>query len=213
MLVAEVNVKPAKGKARIVDRSDDQLVELAKSGDKSAFRELVEKYQQRAFFVAQRVLGSDSDAEDVVQESFVKAYLSLTSFKGESAFYSWLYRIVYNMAIDERRRKARKGGVAEDLDGLTESQMLEFSNSESPETAVGNRQELQRLQLALKQLSPEHREVLVMRELDGLAYEEIADTLGINRGTIMSRLFYARRNLFKLIRPEMELKLVHSKDY
>lgn len=202
MFVAGYNKKATAEKIGSAAIADEALVELTKTGDRHAFRQLVERYQQRAYHVAQRVLGSDSDAEDVVQESFVKAYLSIGSFKGDSAFYSWLYRIVYNMAIDERRRRARKGGAPEDLDNLSQTQALELSVSETPEVLASTRQELRQLNKALNQLSAEHREVLIMREVDGLAYEEIASTLGVNRGTVMSRLFYARRNLLRLLKPD-----------
>lgn len=180
-------------------RSDQELVQAVQEGDRASFRVLVERYQSRAQSVALRVLRSEHEAEDVVQEAFVKAYLSIQSFKGTSKFYTWLYRIVFNMAIDFRRKKQRRGGdTKEYVEELLASETLEISGK-IPEAQVGDRQLLSIVQKAMRELSEEHRSVLCMREVDGLSYEEIASLLGVNKGTIMSRLFYARKNLLKIL--------------
>lgn len=179
------------------DESDASIVERVQQGDRQAFRILVERYQTRAFHVAKRVLRSEHDAEEVVQEAFVKAFLSLESFKGQSKFYTWFYRIVFNMAVDVQRKQQRRGRDSveyiEDL-GMFDVQEGEH---EGPESNVANRELLELAQRALRKLSPEHRAVLVMREFDGLSYDEIAEFLNVNKGTVMSRLFYARKNLQK----------------
>jgi RNA polymerase sigma-70 factor (ECF subfamily) len=178
---------------------EGELVRLCQKGNKSAFRVLVERYQQRVFQIAYRILKSSAEAEEVIQESFVKAYLSIKNFKGDSSFYSWLYRIVQNMAIDARRKKIRQGG---DTEEITENIVIDAdtnSNSENPERSLINKQQLAIVARCLANLSPEHRQVLTMREIDGLSYDEIAQALKVSTGTIMSRLFYARQNLQNLL--------------
>lgn len=190
--------------SKTAEPSDPEVIDAVQNGDVQAFRTLVERYQTRAFHVAKRVLRSDQDAEEVVQEAFVKAYLSLNSFKGESRFYTWFYRIVFNMAVDVRRKQQRRGGDAveyiEDVVGLDTKE----ESGEQPEATVANRELLGLVHEAMKQLTPEHREVLVMREFDGLSYDEIADILNVNKGTVMSRLFYARKNLQVLLQQVAE---------
>ena len=194
MLLAAIR----KGK-KSIELSDSEIVDRVRKGDTQQFRQLVERYQTRAFHVAKRVLRSDEDAEEVVQEAFVKAYLSLDSFKGQSKFYTWFYRIVFNMSVDVKRKQQRRGGDAveyiEDLGSFDTKDSVD----RLPETNVANREMLALVADALKELSDDHREVLVMREFDGLSYDEIADLLKVNRGTVMSRLFYARKNLQALL--------------
>lgn len=184
------------------ERQDDReaeklLVASALRGDKNAYRALVERYQQRVFYVAFEITRSREDAEDVAQETFVKAYLSLKDFKGESSFYTWLYRIAFNMAIDVRRKTGRRGGQAVELDERHVGATVETMSAPgpAPDVALQNQQEMQHLARALNELSEEHRIVMTLREIDGLSYEEIADVLGISKGTVMSRLHYARKRL------------------
>lgn len=181
---------------------DRELVSLAQHGDKQAYHQLVERYQRRAFALALEVTNSQQDAEDVVQEAFVKAYLSLRTFKGNSAFYTWLYRIVYNMAIDVKRRAQRRGGESLEYDEVrvnsrtaSELSTMMSERFSSPHAALQRKEHALRIQETISQLSEEHRAVVVLRELDGCSYAEIADILGINKGTVMSRLFYARKRL------------------
>ena len=185
--------------SKSVELSDAEVVDKVRKGDSERFRVLVERYQTRAFHVAKRVLRSDEDAEEVVQEAFVKAFLSLDSFKGDSKFYTWFYRIVFNMSVDVKRKHQRRGGDAveyiEDLGSFDTKDSVD----RLPETNVANRELLQMVAEALESLSTEHKDVLVMREFDGLSYDEIASLLKVNRGTVMSRLFYARKNLQKLL--------------
>jgi RNA polymerase sigma-70 factor (ECF subfamily) len=207
MLLAAIR----KGK-KSIELSDSEIVDRVRKGDTQQFRELVERYQTRAFHVAKRVLRSDEDAEEVVQEAFVKAYLSLDSFKGQSKFYTWFYRIVFNMSVDVKRKQQRRGGDAveyiEDLGSFDTKDSVD----RLPETNVANREMLALVAEALKELSDDHREVLVMREFDGLSYDEIADLLKVNRGTVMSRLFYARKNLQALLAKLDTTRGVESSD-
>lgn len=180
--------------------ADAELVQKASAGDKEAYRALVEKYQQRVYTIALDVVKSPEDAEDIAQEVFVKAYLSLRDFKGQSSFYTWLYRIAYNMAIDFRRRVSRRGGAAVEfdesrLDSAVEAVPGTQSRFGSPQEVMLRKEESQQIQRVLSQISPEHRAVITLREIDGLSYEEIADVVGVSKGTVMSRLHYARKRL------------------
>jgi RNA polymerase sigma-70 factor, ECF subfamily len=175
-------------------RDDEVLVTLARSGEKDAFRVLVERYENRLFSCALDVLKNSEDARDIVQEGFVKAYLSLPRFRGQSSFYTWVYRIVLNLSIDYRRKVARRGGDASELDEKTP---IETTSPDvaAPLESVFRKEKAQKIQEALSSISPEHRRVIVLREVDGLSYDEIAQVLGISLGTVMSRLHYARKKL------------------
>jgi RNA polymerase sigma-70 factor (ECF subfamily) len=180
--------------------SDSELVKRASSGDKSAYRVLLEKYQQRVLAIAFDVVKSREDAEDVAQETFVKAYLSLPDFKGESSFYTWLYRIAYNMAIDFRRRSNRRGGAAVEFDesrveGVADESLTLQNRFGTPHELMIRKEESQQIQKVLAELSEEHRAVVTLREIDGMSYEEIAEVIGVSKGTVMSRLHYARKRL------------------
>ncbi|MCB0317916.1 MAG: sigma-70 family RNA polymerase sigma factor [Bdellovibrionales bacterium] len=185
---------------------EKELVRLATAGDKDAFRQLVERYQNRAFTIAFSITKSHEEAEDIVQESFVKAYLSLKKFKGESSFYTWLYRIVYNMSIDATRRKARRGGESLEFDESRDAGEISgqavVGSVENPQEAYLRNETGNRIQNAINQLSEEHRTVIVLREFDGMSYDEISDVLGISRGTVMSRIHYARKYLQKVLLAE-----------
>jgi len=193
-----------KGQLAAERQRDTELVRRSLEGDRESFRELFEAYHQRIQLLAYEILKSREDAEDAVQEAFVKVYLALPKYRGQAAFYTWLFRIVYNMCIDYKRRLVRRGG--EQLE-LMEETLNSSEVSSSYEGIVGgaqapdplarleHRQELARVQRALGRLSEEHRVVITLREIDGLSYEEIADVVGVSRGTVMSRLFYARKAL------------------
>jgi RNA polymerase sigma-70 factor, ECF subfamily len=198
------DVMSTKKEAREAEAAEDRdLVEKAKTGDRRAFGKLVEKYQRRVYSLAFGILRQREDAWDVAQEAFVKAYKKLDRFEGTAAFYTWLYRITYNLSIDTLREKARRETV--DLDG---SRKLEEALAESDQPAeahpdqMAQRKELHRvLQVAMSKLSDKHRAIIVLREVEGLSYEEMAEVLDISKGTVMSRLFHARQNLQTLLEP------------
>jgi RNA polymerase sigma-70 factor (ECF subfamily) len=196
--------------------ADNELVEFTRSGDRDAYRTLVERHQSRLMRVALDIVKNREDAEDVVQETFVKAYLSLHNFKGDSSFYTWVYRICTNMAIDIRRKTSRRGGThveyketasVRDRSGSDNgdagpptipSQHLQ--NVVGPHEALLRKEIGKKLNDVLAALSDEHREIICLREIDGLDYEEIAAALGVPRGTVMSRLFYARKAMQKALK-------------
>lgn len=179
---------------------DLKLVRKARAGDKDSYRVLVEKYQMRAFSIAYEIVRSREEAEDVVQEAFVKAYLSLKNFQEKSAFYTWLYRIVYNMAIDFKRKTKRRAetSLENNSDSLNSSEVETSYEVKAPETpleVLERTRQMDKLSLALATISEEHRTVVLLREVDGMSYERIAEVTGVSIGTVMSRLHYARKRL------------------
>jgi RNA polymerase sigma-70 factor (ECF subfamily) len=192
----------ANGRASSHPAIDDlELVVAARKGDRGAFRSLFERYHRRVYALALGVLRHPDDALDVVQDAFVKAHKYLDKFEGNSSFYTWLYRIVMNLAIDHLRKHRRVKPVEFDEarleDAHAEDSLLPRILGGNPGRALLDKEIRRRVDAALDELSENHRAVLVMRELEGLSYEEMAQAMGCSKGTIMSRLFHARRNMQK----------------
>ncbi len=181
----------------MVEAFDEKLlIERSSSGDREAFRGLVEQYQSRIMRLVSQIVRSREDAEDIVQESFVKAYLSLESFRGQSSFYTWLYRISYNMAIDFKRKIARRGGDGVELEEVDKAKHFgSVPSVEIPSDSLTRKEQGASISKALAELSEEHKTVIVLREVDGLSYDEIARITGVSKGTVMSRLHYARKRM------------------
>jgi len=181
-----------------VSPGDGELVERSRRGDREAFRALVERYQRKVAALALGMLRNREDALDIVQDTFTKAYQSLDKFKGDSSFYTWIYRIGVNLCIDHQRRESRYVQMGNDQndageevippspEDLERDQPFELARS----TEIGTH-----LVEAINELTPEHRAVILLREVDGLSYEEISQVLDCPKGTVMSRLHYARRLL------------------
>lgn len=181
---------------------DLHLVKKAKSGDKEAFRQIVVAYQEKIFLLARGLVSQKEDAQDIAQDVFVKAYRSLEYFKGESSFYTWLYRITINMVIDYRRKKSRKKETSyEDRiePELNEDTELSFPINSSPQSLMLDRELAGKIQIALDSLPEDQRIVVVFREIEGLSYKEIADITNSSIGTVMSRLFYGRKKLQEIL--------------
>lgn len=188
-------------------QEDEQLVARAREGDHAAMRRLVERHQRRLYQLALGVVKDHEEALDVVQDAFVKIHLSLPQFKGDSAFFTWAYRITYNLSIDALRRGGRAQKVEVDERTLTdEDDAFDpwSARSQSPQKAALRGELGERLQRALATLSENHRTILLLREVDGLSYEELAETLGIPKGTVMSRLFHARHKMQAALRGYLE---------
>lgn len=184
------------------DASDAELITRVLAGDGAAYRPLVERYQNRVHTMVYGVVRNPEDARDIVQNAFIKAYGNLDGFRIESSFYTWIYRIAMNLAIDHVRKSKRRKTTgfdeaigARDDDGA----MLEVHHEESPQRALQRKQLQERIFAALDTLSEEHREIILLREVEGLSYKEIADAMGVPEGTVMSRLFYARKKLQGLL--------------
>jgi RNA polymerase sigma-70 factor (ECF subfamily) len=196
--------------------SDRGLVERCQRGDRDAFRAIFEKYQRRAFTLALSVVHNPDEALDVVQEAFLRAHRHIDGFEGNASLYTWLYRIVMNVAIDHLRKQNRSQTVDyDDAVAHLESEAPADLASLVPQLVRGNpakevaRREIrEKIDEALAKLSPNHRAVLVMREIDGLSYEEMAKVMKCSKGTIMSRLFHARRYMQKFL-----LEFMGKKDF
>jgi RNA polymerase sigma-70 factor (ECF subfamily) len=184
-----------------VERSDAELVRLARQGDRDAYRELVERYQRKVYAVLLGMLHDHDAAWETSQETFIKALRNLDQFKGEAAFYTWLYRIAVNLAIDYQRREWRRP-VTSVADDTVEAQagVQEELRRDDPFRRVRNRELGERVRAAIEQLTPEHRAAILLREVEGLSYEEISRVLGCAKGTVMSRLHYARKKLQALLK-------------
>ncbi len=186
------------------EADDQQVVEAAKDGDRRAFQELVRRYERKVYAVAYGFLRNPEDALDIVQEAFIKVHRYLPKFEGQSAFYTWLYRITANLCIDHTRRKKRKRDVEYD-DRLRHDADAEVAGPISGQmgreqvSAVSDREIRTAFLSSLEELSDKHRAVIVMREVQGLSYAEMAEAMECSKGTIMSRLFHARRNMQKLL--------------
>ncbi len=180
------------------NQTDDQkLVEEAKAGDRRAFRELYERYQRRVYSIAYGYLRNQEDALDVLQEAFVKVHRNIDRFEGQSSFYTWLYRIVANLSIDHLRKKKRRRDVPfeERRDNDATVATLPMARFGDPRRAAHSHEIMQAIEAAMSELSDNHRAVLVMREVQGLSYTEMAQAMNCSKGTIMSRLFHARKNI------------------
>lgn len=177
--------------------TDDALIRAALAGDDGAFGVLVERYKGRAFAVAVGIVGDGDDALDVVQDSFIKAYYKLKEFRFGSNFYTWFYRLLVNQAIDRWRKTSRAAAVSLDETWLSgeSSPPDTVAFPRTPEELTANRELSEALTRAIGALPEYHRAVIVLREVDGLAYEEIAKVLKCSVGTVMSRLHYARAKL------------------
>ncbi|HTN73888.1 MAG TPA: sigma-70 family RNA polymerase sigma factor [Pirellulaceae bacterium] len=173
-------------------KDDAQLIDEALEGDAQSFGLLVRKYQDRLFNTVLHVAGCREEAEDVVQDAFVQAFLKLKSFQRQSAFYTWLYRIAFNLAISRRRR--RKSEVS--VEQHREAAGLEpIDDGEAPEERLLREERSEQVTAALQLLSDEHRSILVLREMEGCCYETIAEILELPVGTVRSRLHRARLQL------------------
>jgi RNA polymerase sigma-70 factor (ECF subfamily) len=185
-------------RALAADFDETELLERARKGDSQAFGALVERYQRRVVGVAQAVVHNQDDAIELAQETFVRAYENLSKFESRSSFSTWLYRIAANLSIDFRRREGRHQ-VLRGEDAETEINRLPSPRGDSYQESV--RTELnKRINGALEQLTPEHRAVILLREVEGLSYDEISDLLQVPRGTVMSRLHYARGNMRTILK-------------
>lgn len=184
------------GRSTSFPADDRVLVARAREGDARAFRSLVERHERRAIAIAKALVRDEEDARDVVQEAFVRVYRHLPAFQDDSSFFTWFYRIVSNLAIDVVRRPARHESIDDEreIEGRHE---LPFSCLEAsdPLDALQRRELAERIRAALAELPSYHRVAIVMRELDGLSYEQMADRMHVRKGTVMSRLFHARRKL------------------
>ena len=181
-----------------MELSDWDLVQRCRQGQVSAFQELVSRYYQKVFLVVVGIVNHREDALDIVQETFFRAYRKMAGFKGDSSFYTWIYRIAVNIAIDFKRQKKRSPTELRES-GETFEEPAEDPDKlgSDPGRDVQRKEIEQRLLAAIDELTPDHKAVIVLRAMEGLSYKEISRILGCSEGTVMSRLHYARKRLLE----------------
>jgi RNA polymerase sigma-70 factor (ECF subfamily) len=180
-------------------------VKAAQRGEADAFRQLVERYQRRVYQLALGMVKDADEAMDIAQETFMRVHRYLPSFKGDSAFFTWTYRIATNLCLDAARKRTRGERVSlragDEQDADVEAAMDPPSAAlAGPQRAALNEELKSKLLQALEGLSENHRAILLLREVDGLSYEELSKVLGIRKGTVMSRLFHARLKMQNKLR-------------
>ncbi|HSB78698.1 MAG TPA: sigma-70 family RNA polymerase sigma factor [Candidatus Methylomirabilis sp.] len=179
---------------------DWNLVDSAKRGDRNSFGTLVRRHQDQMFNLAYQIVRNREDALDIAQEAFSKAFVSLRHFKGDASFTTWMHRIVVNLAIDSLRRKQREGQTSyDDTRGASEEHQGAILAPDDPAEILEAKQVRVLLVRGIARLPPAQRAVLILREIEGMTYEQIARAVGCTLGTVMSRLFYARQRLRRLL--------------
>lgn len=183
---------------------DAELVARVQRGDRQAFDLLVLKYQRKIMRLLSRMIRDPAEIEDVAQEAFIKAYRALPQFRGESAFYTWLYRIAINTArnwLATNKRRPSNSFVHENEDGETFDESDNLTDSSTPESELASRQIAETVNKAIEDLPEELRNAIVMREIDGMSYEDIAQSMNCPIGTVRSRIFRAREAIATRLRP------------
>lgn len=179
---------------------ENEIIRSVLRGNVNDFEKLVTAYEKNVYSLALRMVGDPEDAADMTQETFIKAYRSLSSFRGDSKFSSWLYRIASNVCLDFLRSRSRHPQVSlssSDEDGRTTFELPDMSRN--PEEQLMKKLSMEAVRRGLEQLPEQQRQILVLRELGGLSYAELARILGIEEGTVKSRIFRARKRLCALL--------------
>ena len=190
------------------EMSDLELVKRCQAGDTRAFDALVTKYRNRIYSMAYHIIQNETEAWDISQEAFIKAWRAMGSFKSDATFYTWLYRITHNVCYDwMRKKKFESDGEFDD----SEKEHRVAAGAEAvprgaprPDQARKNAELKVQIDWAISQLSADHRQIILLKEMDGLSYQEIADVMKCSLGTVMSRLFYARKKLQELLKETYE---------
>ncbi|MEM1083065.1 MAG: sigma-70 family RNA polymerase sigma factor [Verrucomicrobiota bacterium] len=193
------------------EETDEALVARAQAGDTAAYDALVTRHRGRIFAMIRQMIKNEADAWDLAQESFIKAWKALPRFEAKARFTTWLYRIAHNTVYDWVRRKRPESGGELNDEIFGENQIDPAStttptSNRAPDEALAGGELRERIEAALDQLSPQHREAVVLKDVQGLAYKEIAEVMDCSIGTVMSRLYYARQKLQTLLKDEYEAR-------
>lgn len=193
------------------DPDDEALVLRAQAGDPAAFEELVTRHRGRLFAMIRQMVKNEADAWDLSQEAFIKAWKALPRFEVKARFSTWLYRIAHNTVYDWMRRKRPESGaeINDEVfgeDRIDPSSLTTPASDRRPDESLEVDELRVKIEAALARLTPEHREAVLLKDVQGLAYKEIADVMGCSLGTVMSRLFYARKKLQELLKDEYEAR-------
>lgn len=188
---------------------DFRLVALAQQGDMRSYDALVTRHRGRIYAMIRNMIHQEADAWDLSQEVFIKAWNALPRFEAKAKFTTWLYRIAHNAVYDwTRKRKIDSAGELNDeifeRERIDSASFTTPSGGESPDTTMAHGELRRKIEIALAKLSPEHREVVILKDVQGLSYKEIAEAMSSTLGTVMSRLFYARQKLQALLKDEYE---------
>ena len=188
--------------------AEDLLIKRAQSGDVAAFEALIEAYEQKVFHIAYRMAGNPDDAADMAQEILLKIFRNVGKFKGESKFSTWVYRVATNTCLDELKKAKRKAAYSLDEEFETEEGQLGVEVADTaptPEQRVEGQEIRDAITEAISRLSEEHRQIIILRDINGLTYEEVADILDCSLGTVKSRISRAREQLRKILSQDREL--------
>ncbi|MBK1881108.1 sigma-70 family RNA polymerase sigma factor [Luteolibacter pohnpeiensis] len=193
-----------------LDPDDDfRLVALAQSGDMRAYDALITRHRGRIFAMIRNMIHQEADAWDLSQEVFIKAWQALPKFEAKARFSTWLYRIAHNTVYDwTRKRKVESAGELNDeifeRDRIDPAARTTPSFTDAPDESLAHGELREKIESALSKLSPEHREVVILKDVQGLSYKEIAEAMESTLGTVMSRLFYARQKLQSMLKDEYQ---------
>ena len=191
--------------------SDEELVSRAQAGDATAYDELVNRHRGRIYAMIRQMVKNDADAWDLSQEAFIKAWKALPRFEARAQFSTWLYRIAHNAVYDwTRRKRPESGGELQDeifsSDNIDPASTTTPSRERRPDEALRADELREKIEAALQKLKPQHREVVVLKDVQGMAYKDIAKVMETSIGTVMSRLHYARQQLQTLLKDEYEAR-------
>jgi len=193
---------PVAQRSDLTHEEDEALVARVQRGEIRAFDVLVDRYKQRLYAMVYHMTGNHEDANDLVQDALIKAYKSLRSFKGQSSFYTWVYRIAVNRTINFLKRRKDRGHVSlNDVDASieTDPDYVELMSHVTPRREAGLTELQEKLNEAVQKLSDEHRAVVIMHDVQGMTHADIAKVIRCSEGTVRSRLFYARQQLQGLL--------------
>ncbi len=189
---------PTKPPDSRVDADESELVRQAKLGDLEAYDHLVRRFQERIYATIYHMTANHEDANDLAQETFIKAFQAIKSFKGDSSFFTWLYRIAINKSINFLKQRRGKNNLSLndlDLNAEHDPDLVALVSEKTPRRDINLAELQEKLNMAMQRLSETHRMVVTLHDVQGLAHEEIGRIMGCNVGTVRSRLFYARQQL------------------